>query len=368
MSKIVDLLAKIEKSDVPQFSFEYFPPKTETGVENLYQRFWRMQEQGPLFHDVTWGAGGSTSDLTLELCTTGTKEFGMNMNMHLTCTNMHKELLVQALAEAKTNGIKNIVALRGDPPEGEEKWEAVEGGFSCALDLVKYIRKEYGDYFGICVAGYPEGHPAAIKKVEDVSKLTETEKARQITMDGEVWVCHDDDYKKEIDYLKQKVDAGGEVIITQLFYDADVFDSFVDTCRAAGINAPILPGIMPIGSYGGFKRMTGFCKTRVPDEINKMLEECKDDTEALTKRGLEIVTALCKKVWKSGKVPALHFYTLNQDKATLEMLKGLGVKLVDLKTEEKTAEAAKVKARIKEFMSSSQAAKKQKTAEETKTA
>lgn len=366
MSKIIDILNGIEKSDIPKFSFEYFPPKTEAGVENLYQRFWRMNKQGPLFCDVTWGAGGSTSDLTMELCTNATKQFGMEMNMHLTCTNMKAELVDEALATAKEHGIRNIVALRGDPPAGEEKWEAVEGGFTCALDLVKHIRKHHKDYFGICIAGYPEGHPAAIKKVADVSKLSKAEQGRQILCDGETWVCFDEDYKKEIAYLKEKVDAGGQVIITQLFYDSDVFLTFEKDCRDAGIHAPILPGIMPIGSYGGFKRMTGFCKTRVPEEIATMLEEYKDDHEGLRKKGLEIVAGVAKRVWESGKVPALHFYTLNEDAASLAILKTLGVELVDTKTPELVKEAEETKKKVKEMMKESEAFKtnkKQKTEE-----
>lgn len=367
MSKIIDILNGLEESDIPRFSFEYFPPKTEAGVENLYQRFWRMNKQGPLFCDVTWGAGGSTSDLTMELCTNAAKEFGMEMNMHLTCTNMKAELVDEALATAKAHGIRNIVALRGDPPAGEEKWEAVEGGFTCALDLVKHIRKHHKDYFGICVAGYPEGHPAAIKKVEDASKLSKSEKARKILCDGETWVCFDEDYKKEIAYLKKKVDAGGQVIITQLFYDAEVFLTFVQDCRNAGIDAPILPGIMPIGNYGGFKRMTGFCKTRVPEKIAKIVEENKDNPEGLRSKGLEIVTGIAKRVWESGKVPALHFYTLNEDAASLAILTNLGVDLVDTKTPEMTKEAEDVKQRVKDIMKESEkakASKKQKTEEQ----
>lgn len=361
MPKIIDILNGLEKSEIPRYSFEYFPPKTEAGVENLYQRFWRMSKQDPLFADLTWGAGGSTSDLTMELCTNAVKEFGLEVNMHLTCTNMKKEIIEQALSTAKSNGIRNICALRGDPPVGEEKWAAVEGGFSCALDLVKHIKKTYGDFFGISVAGYPEGHPAAIKKVEDVSALTETEAARQINIDGETWVCHDEDYKKEIAYLKQKCDAGGEVIITQLFYDVEVFNFFVDTCRAAGITAPILPGIMPIGSYAGFKRMCGFCKTRVPKYIADVLEENKDNAEQLVAKGLELVTEVVKKIWASGRVPALHFYTLNQETATFEILSACGVKLVDVKTPEMLAEAEQVKKRVKELSAESTTFKKQKT-------
>ena len=145
----------------------------------------------------------------------------------------------------------NIVALRGDPPKGQEKWEVTEGGFACALDLCKYMRKGYGDYFSIQVAGYPEGHPDRIKPVKDLGRpMSASEKTRVVVFDGEEYVCSDADYEIELNYLKEKVDAGGDVILTQLFYDFDVFASFEKQCRAKGITVPILPGIMPLNAYG----------------------------------------------------------------------------------------------------------------------
>jgi methylenetetrahydrofolate reductase (NADPH) len=166
----------------------------------------------PLFTDVTWGAGGSTAELTMQLAT-HSHENGHVSNMHLTCTNMEKDGdpkkgVHEALTTAKANGIRNIVALRGDPPAGEEEWKAAEGGFTCALDLVEYIRENFGQDFGISVAGYPEGHPNAISEIEDPSTMTEAEKGRSSTFDGKVYTCKDEDYKKEMDYLKKKIDAG----------------------------------------------------------------------------------------------------------------------------------------------------------------
>jgi len=206
-------------SQPPKFSFEYFPPRQPHLVERLYGNVYRMARQGPMFVDLTWGAGGSTSALTLGMSTNFKKHFGVEVNMHLTCTNITAESVRQALVDAKASGITSICALRGDPPLGQQKWESTEGGFDCALDLVKYIRKEHGDYFSITVSGYPEGHPNAIQLVADESKLTETEKGRLIRdRKGQVMVCHDEDFKKEIAYLKAKVDAGAQVIITQLFF------------------------------------------------------------------------------------------------------------------------------------------------------
>lgn len=271
--------------------------------------------------------------------------------MHLTCTNITAESVRQALVDAKASGITSICALRGDPPLGQQKWESTEGGFDCALDLVKYIRKEHGDYFSITVSGYPEGHPNAIQLVEDESKLTETEKARSIRdRKGQLMVCYDEDYKKEIAYLKAKVDAGAQVIITQLFFDADSFLTFVDTCRAAGITVPILPGIMILGSNAGFERMTDTCKTRVPQAMRDKLDEVKGGSdEQFAAFGVEYLTALCKKVWASNKVPSLHFYCLNQPASVFHILTNLGIPINPLDSTDDKTELARIEALVKTF-------------------
>lgn len=229
-------------------AFEFFPPRTPEGVANLYKRGASFAAQAPLYVDVTWGAGGATSELTMEICAKLKRDLGLVVNMHLTCTNMPEELVGKALAAARREGIRNIVALRGDPPKGQEQWKAAEGGFACALDLVRHIRKEHGDHFCLSVAGYPEGHPNVIKKVGagGVASLSAAEQARVVTLEDGPHVCHDADYAAEIAYLKSKVDAGADVILTQMFFDVEVFVQFVADCRAAGIACPILPGIMPM--------------------------------------------------------------------------------------------------------------------------
>merc|ERR1712054_716400 len=202
--KIVDKINRREQAgEVPYFSFEYFPPRTEQGVSNLYARIERMAQQEPLFVDFTWGAGGSTSDLTLELATETKKQFGLDVNMHMTCTNQEASKVDEGLEGAKAGNVRNICALRGDPPKGQDKWVATEGGFECALDLVKHIRKTHGDYFGISVAGYPEGHPDNICPVSELGReLTESEQRRVIVdADGVSHVCSDDKWKVEMDYL-----------------------------------------------------------------------------------------------------------------------------------------------------------------------
>ena len=282
------------------------PPHTHThtqGVENLIDRQKRMVALGPEFCDITWGAGGSTADLTLDIAARMQGEVGVETMMHLTCTNMPEASLDDALAKVKAAGITNILALRGDPPKGQDEFTTVEGGFSCALDLVKHIRATHGDHFGIAVAGYPEAHPDAI--VEDPAAMTEA-------------------YKADLAYLKQKVDAGADFVVTQLFYDVDIFLQFEKDCRAAGIECPILPGIMPIQSYGGFKRMTAFCKTKVPADIAASLEAIKDDEDAVKKFGVELGTSMCRRLLDAG-VPGIHLYTLNLEATAVAILENLGL-------------------------------------------
>merc|ERR1719214_322667 len=180
---VCELVKEAEVQNKKWFSFEYFPPKTDSGVENLKKRILRMKELGPLFTDFTWGAGGSTSEITMQLCDTVKNEFGCIANMHLTCTNMEPEKVDKALADCKKCGVCNLVALRGDPPRGADKWEATEGGFKCAEDLCAYITKNHGNWFSIAVAGYPEGHPDNIETIpgtveEAVASLTPSEKKR----------------------------------------------------------------------------------------------------------------------------------------------------------------------------------------------
>lgn len=207
------------QNNVPFYSFEFFPPKTPAGLRNLYARMDRMSALEPMFIDVTWGAGGSTAERTLELSINAQKASGAQAMMHLTCTNMTRARLEQALEDCKKNGIRNILALRGDPPKGEYKWSAVEGGFTHAIDLVRLIRDKYGDYFGIAVAGYPEKHGEAA------------------------------DVDADIQFLKEKCEAGADFIITQPFYDVGIFVQWVGKCRKAGITVPIIPGVMPIQNF-----------------------------------------------------------------------------------------------------------------------
>eukprot|EP01104_Vermistella_antarctica_P000530 TRINITY_DN10687_c0_g1_i1.p1 TRINITY_DN10687_c0_g1~~TRINITY_DN10687_c0_g1_i1.p1 ORF type:complete len:588 (-),score=189.29 TRINITY_DN10687_c0_g1_i1:61-1824(-) len=289
--KIIDKIKAYDEK--PFFSFEYFPPKTEIGVSGLYDRLDRMARLEPAWIDVTWGAGGSTSQLTSDICLNAQKYCGVEVMMHLTCTNITRDTLKEALTICKEGGVQNILALRGDPPHGEE-WKEVEGGFKYAGDLVKYIKEEFGDYFGICVAGYPEGHTEAIS------------------------------YEDDLKHLKEKIDAGADFIITQLFYDCDLFFKFVKDCRDLGITCPIVPGMMPIQNYGGFNRMTTMCKTYVPQSIHDALLPHKDDDAAVKEYGVQLCVKMCKKLLAGG-VKALHFYTLNLEKSVSKIVMRLGL-------------------------------------------
>lgn len=300
--KVSDLLRENIAAKKVAWSFEFFPPRTDKGDENLLAAMPEYKKRNPVFIDFTWGAGGTTSEKTTVLCKK-CKEQGMIVNMHLTCTNMPEGKVAEALTFCKENGIRNIVALRGDPPAGQE-WQASKDGFECALDLVKYIKANYGDYFSIAVAGYPEGHPDRINK--------------------ETGACSEEDMEKEYAYLKAKVDAGGDYIITQLFYKNANFLSFVAKCRERGITVPILPGMLPILAYGGFQRMIGLCKTDVPADVTERMEALKEDDAGVKAYGVELTTKMCAELLEAG-VPHLHFYTLNQSASSFKILENLGL-------------------------------------------
>jgi methylenetetrahydrofolate reductase (NADPH) len=301
--KVIEKILEASKGDKVVFSFEFFPPKTDDGVDNLFERMERMVAHNPTFCDITWGAGGSTADLTLDIAKRMQNMVCVETMMHLTCTNATVENIDHALDTIKSNGIQNVLALRGDPPHGQDKFVQMSGGFACALDLVKHMRSKYGDYFGITVAGYPEAHPDVIQS------------------NG---LATPESYQSDLAYLKQKVEAGADLIVTQLFYDVDIFLKFVNDCRQIGITCPIVPGIMPINNYKGFIRMTGFCKTKIPDEIMAALEPIKENDEAVRAYGVHLGTEMCKKVMAHG-IKTLHLYTLNMEKSALGILTNLGL-------------------------------------------
>lgn len=284
----------------------------------------------PLFTDITWGAGGTTSDLSLDLALHAHKT-GHIVNMHLTCTNVVKNgdpvaNIYDALHKVFDSGIRNIVALRGDPPLGQEELKSSDVGFSCALDLVRFIRKEFGQYFNISVAGYPEGHPNSINELrnEEIDTLSLEERQRCSKIDGKYYVCRNHDYVKEMDYLRKKVNAGADMIITQMFFDIEVFKTFVLNCRKWGIQCPIIPGLMCINGYTGFRKMSNLCKSRIPDFLDTQIESSKNDRDAIKGIGIEYGIDICRELIEFG-ANVLHFYTLNLEKVVFGITDGLGI-------------------------------------------
>ncbi|OAA56632.1 methylenetetrahydrofolate reductase 2 [Niveomyces insectorum RCEF 264] len=289
-----DMVAEAEWNGRPSFSFEYFPPKTAQGVQNLYERMERMHLFGPKFIDITWGAGGRVAQLTAEMVTQAQTYFGLETCMHLTCTDMGVAAVDDALRRAYQAGCTNILALRGDPPRDKDTWEAVDGGFRYAKDLVAHIRQTYGDHFDIGVAGYPEGS---------------------------------DDNRDEdalLDHLKQKVDAGATFIVTQMFYDVDNFLRWLGRVRERGITAPVLPGIMPIATYASFVRRVQHMGCHVPPAWLAALEPVKNNDDAVREIGKTLVAGLCRRILAHGDVKHLHFYTMNLAQATRMVLDELG--------------------------------------------
>jgi methylenetetrahydrofolate reductase (NADPH) len=305
MEKITDKIAALPP-DSTFFSLEFFPPKTSMGSSNLRARLDRMSRAlKPLFVTVTWGAGGSTASKSLELAELCQRELGLTTCLHLTCTNTNKALVDQALEDAKCLGIRNILALRGDPPRSEEytvsgdrEGENDDVEFEWAIDLVRYIKKQYGDYFCIGVAVYPEGH------------------ADESHPQGQ-------SLEHDLPYLVEKVQAGADFIMTQLFFDVHAYDKFEKRLREheSGTfkSIPIIPGMMPIQSYQMIKRTTKLSHARLPPGIMARLDEVKGNDEMVKKVGVDIVSEIVEHL-KSPPIPTptprgFHFYTLNLEKA-----------------------------------------------------
>ncbi|KAI9706950.1 MAG: hypothetical protein M1820_004536 [Bogoriella megaspora] len=287
-------LAEAERAKKPTFSFEFFPPKTAQGVQNLYDRMDRMHGFGPSFIDVTWGAGGRLSHLTCDMVRTAQSAYGLETCMHLTCTDMEKSKVDAALKEAYNAGCTNILALRGDPPREKEKWEASSSQFRYAKDLVKYIKDTYGNHFDIGVAGYPE-------RLED-----------------------QDDVELLIDHLKEKVDAGGTFVVTQMFYNVDNFLNWVKRCREKGVNVPIVPGIMPIQTHAAFLRRANWARCDIPQSWTDSLEPVKSDDAAVRDVGKDLVAEMCRKLLDNGIIN-LHFYTMNLAQSVKMVLEELNL-------------------------------------------
>jgi len=271
------------------FSLEFFPPRTADGVAKLRATRRQFAQLKPAFCSVTFGAGGSTREGTLATVLEF-REDGLEAAPHLSCIGGTRESLRDVLLQYRSHGIRHLVALRGDLPSGA----GAAGEFRYASDLVAFIRRETGDWFHVDVAGYPECHPQATSPQEDLRAF------------------------------KRKVDAGADSAITQYFYNADAYWHFVDGCAAVGIGVPIVPGIMPIGSFTKLARFSDACGAEIPRWIRRKLEGFGDDSDSIRAFGLDVVTELCDGLLARG-APGLHFYTLNQAALTTTIWQRLGL-------------------------------------------
>lgn len=278
------------------FSLEFFPPRTPNGAVNLIAKFDRIAMGCPLFCDVTWhpagDPGGDKETSSITIASAALNYCGLETMLHITCANTVKATVTKHLMKAKSLGIRNVLALRGDPPHGDE-WQALDDGLAYGTDMVNHIRQEFGGTFTICVAGYPNGHP-------DCSS-----------------------YDEDIQHLKEKVDAGADFIITQLFFENKTFFKFLKDCRAAGITVPIIPGIMPIQGYASLRHLVKLSRLEVPQWIVDAIEPIKDDDEAIRKYGVQLGIEMARELLACEDVPGLHFYTLNREVATKEILTAL---------------------------------------------
>lgn len=272
-------------------SIEIFPPKTSEGDAALRKHMTTLNEHQPAFMSCTYGAGGSTRDRTLQWCQEIQKDFQRPAMAHFTCVGSTREELEKWLDQAQAAGIQNIMALRGDAPEGSDSFEAVEGGFAYANQLVELVRNHAGN-FGIGVAGYPEKHQEAPSLEVDMQNL------------------------------KRKVEAGGDAIFTQLFYNNANFYRFRDECQKLGISIPIVPGIMPITDFARIQRITKMCGADFPADLSARLEAVKDDKEAQMDIGVDYAIKQCQDLRDNG-VPGIHFYALNKSQACHKILAAL---------------------------------------------
>ena len=274
----------------PAISFEFFPPKGQEGVDRLFQAVAELAPFAPAYVSVTYGAGGSTRQLTVDLVGRIQREVGIEAMAHLTCVGASQAELGGVLDQLEQKGVQNVIALRGDPPKGSDTFVTHEGGFSHASELAGFLKQRGG----FCIAGacYPEKHPEAGSLEADLM------------------------------HLKRKVDAGAEFLITQLFFDNADYFAFVERARKLGITVPIVAGIMPVTNVSQIKRFTAMCGASMPDALLQMLEPVAADADAVGEIGVQHAVEQCRELLAKG-APGVHFYTLNRSKATVEILKRL---------------------------------------------
>ena len=279
-----------QKRPAGLFSCEFFPPNTDEGMRKLTAVHDRLLALQPAFFSVTYGAGGSTRERTFQAIDAIRAQGAVEAAPHLTCVASNRTGIREILARYRNQGIRRLVALRGDLPSGMREF----GDFRYANELVEFIRAESGDYFHIEVAAYPEFHPQAVN------------------------------IERDLENFKRKVEAGANSAITQYFYNSESYFRFLEDCQKRGLNLPIVPGIMPITNYTQLARFSDLCGAEIPRWIRKRLESYGDDRDAIRAYGLEVVTELCRRLLDGG-APGLHFYTMNRAGPTLAICERLGL-------------------------------------------
>ncbi len=289
--KLRDIYAR----DGLTFSIEFFPPRTDEAVEDLFREIELLKRLEPAFCSVTYGAGGSTQERTVETAKRIRREAGIEIMCHLTIVDQLKSQVDAVMQDMYENGVHNFIALAGDPPGGPAaEWLPHPDGYLHSRDLVEAAQRLYPDWFSIAVAGFPEVHPRAQSRARDLA------------------------------YLKQKIDAGADVVITQLFFDNEDFFRFVEDLRALGVTVPIVPGMLPIRSAAQCRRFTSMCGAKIPPRLDALLEKVHDDDEAAIELGIEYCTEQCEGLLEFG-VPGFHFYALNRARSVTAIYENLNL-------------------------------------------
>ena len=288
MKRIKDLFEHQERT----YSFELFPPKTEKGYENLLNTIGQLCELKPDYISCTYGAGGGNRERTFDIVQHIEGQHHVIGMAHLTCVLNTKNDVQNIVDDIKSRGIKNILALRGDPPKDHPDWQPTDDNFKYSSELAAFIRERYGDYFGITVAGFPEGHI----------------------------LCPD--REKDAEFLKLKIDAGADFVITQLFFDNKDYFEYIERLHRIDVDVRVIPGILPITNYEALLRFCAICGATVTDEVQRIFEPLQDDQEATVKAGIEFAIRQCQELLDGG-APGIHFYCLNKLHPTDAILKAV---------------------------------------------
>ena len=285
MQKIIDIF----KSKTKTYSFELFPPKTEQGFQNLLKTIEELCRLNPDFISCTYGAGGGSRDKTFDIVEHIEKKHNVTAVAHLTCVLHTKDEIKTIITNIKSRGIKNILALRGDPPKDQPDWKPSHENFKYSSELCAFVRRHFGDYFGIGVAGFPEGHI----------------------------LCRDRD--RDAQYLKLKIDNGADFVITQLFFNNRDYFDYVKRLRKIGVANRVIPGILPVTDYQGLVRFASLCGCAITNEIKEIFEPIQNDKEATVQEGIKFAIRQCRELLENG-APGLHFYCLNKVSPTDKIL------------------------------------------------